>query len=77
MSINIIVVFGVLIAAATIGAVATSPDIAVVPLVLSLSVVAVVLPIVLYPISYTTWHAVDLAMHPPDGTDPETPPWRP
>lgn len=76
MTINIVVVFGTLIVGLVVGVVATSPDIAVVPLVLILGTVAIVLPIVLYPVSHTLWQAVDLAMHPPDPRDPATPPAR-
>ena len=43
---------------------------------LVLGVGAIVLPIVVYPMSYTIWQAVDLAMHPPDPGDPTTPPPR-
>ena len=59
--------------ALAIGVVATWPDVAVVPLLLILGVGAIVLPIVVYPVSYTVWQAVDLAMRPPepgDGTPP-------
>ena len=66
MTINIIVVFGTLIVGLIVGVVATSPDIAVVPLIAILGATAVILPIVIYPISYTLWQAVDLTMHPPD-----------
>ena len=76
MTINIIVVFGTLIVGLVVGVVVTSPDIAVVPLVVVLGAVAIVLPIVIYPVSYTLWQAVDLAMHPPDPRDPATPPPR-
>ena len=44
---------------------------------LILGAVAIVLPIVLYPVSHTLWQAVDLAMHPPDPRDPATPPAAP
>ena len=76
MTINIIVVFGTLIVGLVVGVVVTSPDIPVVPLVLILGAVAIILPIVIYPMSYTLWQAVDLAMHPPDPHDPATPPAR-
>ena len=53
----------------TIGVVLTLPDIAVVPLLLILGVGAIVLPVVVYPVSYTVWQAVDLAMRPPEPGD--------
>jgi uncharacterized protein (DUF983 family) len=77
MAANIIVVFGALIVGAAIGIAVTAPDIPVVPLIVILGVVAVVLPVVLYPVSYTLWQAIDLAMRPPDPADSATPPFRP
>lgn len=73
MAISAIVCFGVLIVGLAVGVIATSPDIPVVRLLLILAAVAVVLPIVVYPVSYTVWQAVDLAMRPPDAGDPKTP----
>jgi uncharacterized protein (DUF983 family) len=76
MTVNVIIVFGVLIVGAAIGIVVTSPGIPVVPLVVALGAVGIALPIVLYPVSYTLWQAIDLAMRPPDPADPDTPPPR-
>ena len=73
MAISIIVCFGALVVGVAIGVIATWPDIAVVPLMAILGVCAIVLPVVVYPVSYTLWQAVDLAMHPPipgDGSPP-------
>ena len=55
----------------------TSPDIPVFELIGVLGVIAVLVPVVFYPVSYTTWQAVDLAMRPPDLDDPSTPAPRP
>jgi uncharacterized protein (DUF983 family) len=76
MAINIIVVFGTLIVGLIVAVALTVPDIPVVPLIVALGAVAIVLPIVIYPVSYTLWQAVDVAMHPPDPSDPATPPAR-
>ena len=76
MSINIIVVFGTLIVGLIVAVAVTVPDIPVVPLIGGFGAVAIVLPIVIYPVSYTLWQAVDLAMHPPGPGDPSTPPPR-
>ena len=65
VTINTIVTFGLLVVGTTIGVIATSPDIAVVPIVVGLIVTAVVVPVLIYPMTYTTWQAVDLAMRPP------------
>jgi hypothetical protein len=69
-----VVCFGLLIVGLSAGVVATWPEIAVVPLLVILGVSAVVLPIVVYPLSYTLWQAVDLAMHPPEPGDDAPPP---
>jgi len=73
LAISAIVCFGVLIVGLAVGVISTSPDIPVVRLLLILGAVAVVLPIVMYPVSYTVWQAVDLAMRPPDPGDPSIP----
>ena len=73
MAISAVVCLGLLVVGLTIGVVATWPDIAVGPLLVILGVGAIALPIVVYPLSYTIWQAVDLAMHPPrpgEGTPP-------
>jgi hypothetical protein len=41
----------------------------VLPFVLGLAVVAVVVPIVIYPFTYTMWLAFDLAVHPPEAAE--------
>src|SRR5262245_37606803 len=65
MTVNTIVCFGLLLIGAGAGIAATLPDVSVVPLVVILGLGAIVLPILLYPVSYTLWQAIDLAMHPP------------
>jgi uncharacterized protein (DUF983 family) len=69
MAISAVVVFGTLIVAVGIGVVATLPDVAVLPLLLILGAGAIGLPILVYPVSYTLWQAVDLAMRPPTPDD--------
>ena len=39
-------------------------------LVVVLGAIAILVPVAIYPVSYTTWQAVDLAMRPPDLDDP-------
>ena len=65
MAISAVVCLGALVVGMTIGIVLTLPDIAVVPLLVILGICAIVLPIVVYPLSWTIWQAVDLAMRPP------------
>jgi hypothetical protein len=76
MAISIIVCFGALVVGVGIGVAVTAPDVAVMPLLVILTVVAVVMPVVVYPVSYTLWQAVDLAMRPPGPGDHVPPPVR-
>jgi len=76
LAISAVLVLGLLVVAMTIGIVLTLPDVDVLALLVILGVGAVVLPILLYPISYTLWQAVDLAMRPPTAQDAPPPPRR-
>lgn len=76
MAISAVVCLGALVVGMTFGVVLTLPDVAVVPLLLILGGSAIVLPIVVYPASYTIWQAVDLAMRPPVPGDAVPPPHR-
>jgi uncharacterized protein (DUF983 family) len=69
ITINTILTFIVLTAAMTIGFITTSPDIPVLPMVLSLVGVAVLMPIIIYPFTFTIWLALDLAVHRPDAAE--------
>ena len=66
VTVNIVLTFIVLTAAMTVGFVTTSPDIPVVPMVLALVGVAVLMPIVIYPFTFTIWLAFDLAVRRPE-----------
>ncbi len=66
MTLNIIVTFIVLIVGMSVSIGLTLPDIPVARLVVSLVAIGVVVPLLLYPFSYTVWLAGDLAVHPPD-----------
>jgi uncharacterized protein (DUF983 family) len=69
VTINTVLTFIVLTAGMTIGFIRTSPDIPVLPLVLSLVGVAILMPIVIYPFTFTIWLALDLAVHRPDAAE--------
>ena len=69
ITINTVLTFIVLTVAMTIGFIKTSPDIPVLPLVLSLVGVAILMPIVIYPFTFTIWLALDLAVHRPDAAE--------
>lgn len=66
LAINTIVTLGLIVVGATVAMVVTAPDFAVVPIVIGLVVGAAVVPVVLYPVSYTVWQAIDLAMRSPE-----------
>jgi uncharacterized protein (DUF983 family) len=70
MTVNIIITFGLIVAGATIGLIATAPEFAVLEIMVALGVAAVVVPVALYPVSYTLWQALDLAMRRPDREKP-------
>lgn len=73
MAISAIVCLGSLVVAFAFAIVVTWPNLPVLPLLVILGLGALVLPVVVYPVSYTLWQGVDLAMHPPvegDGTPP-------
>jgi uncharacterized protein (DUF983 family) len=74
LAVSAVVCFGALVIGVAIGIAVTLPDIPVVPLVVILGLGAVVLPIVIYPISYTLWQGIDLAMRPPEPGDDVPPP---
>lgn len=69
MTVNTVLTFIVLTAAMTVGFVTTSPDIPVVPMVLALVGVAVLMPIVIYPFTFTIWLAFDLAVRRPEARE--------
>jgi uncharacterized protein (DUF983 family) len=69
VTMNTVVTFGLLAGVLLIGSILSYPDIAVGPILVCSAIVAVVVPIVFYPFSYTIWAAVDLAMRPLDRTE--------
>jgi len=64
LALNTVVTFTALAVAMTVGFVMTSPDIPVLPFVAGLAGVAVLMPVLIYPFTYTVWLAVDLRVHP-------------
>jgi uncharacterized protein (DUF983 family) len=69
ITVNIIATFIVLTAAMTVGFIATAPDIPVLPFVLSLSAIAIGMPVAIFPFTNLLWLAVDLAAHPPEAAE--------
>ena len=73
-TVNTIITFGVIIVAGAVAMIATSPDIPTVQIVVGLVIAAVVIPVLIYPVTYTLWQALDLAMRPPEPGDLPSPP---
>ena len=69
VTMNTIVTFGLLAAVLLIGSILSYPNIAVVPILVLSAIIAVLVPILFYPFSYTIWSAVDLAMRPLDAAE--------
>jgi uncharacterized protein (DUF983 family) len=65
MTLNIAVTFLAVIAGLAVGLILTAPEIAVLPIVAALVVIAVVVPVVAFPFTFTVWLAVDLAARRP------------
>jgi len=68
-TVNAMLTFGTLVVVSVISVVSTYPDVAVAPLIISLSAAAIVMPILFYPFTYTIWFAVELLMEPPSSAD--------
>ena len=66
---NVVLTCGLIVIGATIGMILTAPDFAVAQIIVGLVVGALVVPVVLYPVTYTLWQAVDLAMRQPDAEE--------
>jgi len=65
VALNTVITFAVLAIGMLIGFVATYPDVAVAPMILTLVGMAIFLPIVIYPLTFTIWFAFDVCSHPP------------
>lgn len=77
VGINTIVTFGVLLIVVVVGLVVTYPHVPAVRLALVGIAVSVLVPILFYPLSWTLWAAVDLAMQPVGPQDQVAPEWLP
>ena len=64
-----IIVMGPLIVGLAVVLAFTWPEVPAVPLFVVFGVGGIVLPILLYPVSYTIWQAIDLAMRPASPED--------
>ena len=66
VTVNTIITFGALTIFMVVGFIMTVPDVPVFPFVAGLMAVGVLMPIIIYPFTYTMWLALDLTVHPPD-----------
>ena len=71
LGMNTIISFGALLVTIVVGVVVTAPDIAVVPLLTAASLVAVFVPLLVFPFTRTLWSAIDLMMRPPEASELE------
>ena len=69
LTINTILTFATITIVMVTVIASTLPDIPAVPLVASLAGIAVVMPVLIYPFTYTLWLAFDLRVHPPDAAE--------
>jgi uncharacterized protein (DUF983 family) len=69
LMLNTAITFAAIAVAMIIGFVLTAPDIAVVPLIATCFGLAVVVPLVVYPFTFTLWLAIDLAGHRPSAAE--------
>jgi uncharacterized protein (DUF983 family) len=66
VTVNTIITFGALTIFMAVGFIMTAPDVPVLKFVLGLMAVGILIPILIYPFTYTMWLAFDLTVHPPD-----------
>ena len=69
LAISFILTGGALIATLAIGVVITYPNIAIIPILISTVGTTLIVGVFGYPISYTTWLAIDLIMSPLDAAE--------
>ena len=68
-AISFILTGSALILTLAVGALISYPDIAIIPLLISTIGVTLIIGVAGYPISYTTWLAIDLIMRPLDADE--------
>jgi hypothetical protein len=66
MTVNVIATFGTMLVVMGVGVALSYPDVAVVPIFAVVVVIAVAMPIVIFPMTYSIWLAVDLFMRAPE-----------
>ena len=66
MTVNVILTFGTMLVTMGIGVALSYPDVAVLPIFAIVVAIAVVMPFVIFPMTYSIWLAVDLFMRAPE-----------
>jgi uncharacterized protein (DUF983 family) len=66
VALNTVITFFALTVGMGIGFVLSYPVIAVWPIVISCAAVALFLPLIIYPLTFTVWFAFDVLVHPPE-----------
>lgn len=66
---NMIVTFVLILATLGVTIGVTAPDVPVVTVMVLTAVVGVFAPLLLYPVGYTLWQAIDLTMRAPSGAE--------
>jgi len=65
VALNTVITFAALAIGLLIGSILSYPDIAVRPIILALIGVAILMPVAIYPLTFTLWFAIDVLSHPP------------
>ena len=69
IALNTVFTFATLAVGMLVGFIATYPDVAVGPMIGILLVIAILMPIVIYPLTFTIWFAFDVVTHPPSAQE--------
>ena len=65
VALNTVITFAALAIGLLIGSILSYPDIAVRPIIFALIGVAILMPVAIYPLTFTLWFAIDVLSHPP------------
>lgn len=69
VTVNIIMTFAIILVAIAISVGLTAPDVPVMPITFTIAAFGVLGPLLLWPVSFTLWQAVDLTMRPPTAAE--------
>lgn len=69
VTVNIILTFLVILASIGISVGVTAPDVPVLPITIAIAAFGLLGPLLLWPVSFTLWQAIDLWMRPPTAAE--------